>query len=148
MNETAIPDSSVIADAMLTCARETLRTQMGAPYPVAKTPVLRFASYFANEAPEGEKPRYAEVGQEFAGDADVFPLYFGPANPLSIDSAPRVSPERISELWNSMPGGCAGFMKQWGYYQFAQAVEDEVRATLLAAVPLVAPVVSEGQGGA
>jgi hypothetical protein len=32
-----------------------------------------------------------------------------------------------------MPGGHDGFYKQWGYQQFAQVLEDEVRATLLAA---------------
>ncbi|NPT59690.1 hypothetical protein [Paraburkholderia elongata] len=42
----------------------------------------------------------------------------------------RLTPERISELWNGMPGGYAGFLKQWGYMQFARAVEAEVRATL------------------
>jgi hypothetical protein len=34
-----------------------------------------------------------------------------------------------------MPGGGAGFRKQWGYYQFAQVIEDEVRAMLRAALP-------------
>ncbi|KVC71410.1 hypothetical protein WI73_11330 [Burkholderia ubonensis] len=27
--------------------------------------------------------------------------------------------EQVSEVWDSMPGGGDGFMKQWGYYQFA-----------------------------
>jgi hypothetical protein len=48
------------------------------------------------------------------------------------DEAPELTSARITELWDGMPGGGAGFMKQWGYYQFAQAVEDEVRALLAA----------------
>lgn len=183
MNETAIPDSSAIAAAMLKRTGETLREQKEA-FPALKplaekivdtlttigqlvctvsdqqsldaltaqlkaaveagksrpAPVLRLASYFANEAPEGATPRYAEVSEEFRGDPDVHPLYFGPADPRAIERAARLTPERISDLWNGMPGGCAGFMKQWGYYQFARAIEDEVRATLLAIPPQSSPL--------
>lgn len=181
---TAIPDSSAIADAMLKRTGEILREQkepsatlkplaekvvdtlasigqlvctvsdqksldalteqLRAAIEVGKgraTPVLRLASYFANEAPEGATPRYAEVAEEFRGDPDVHPLYFGPADPHAIENSARLTPERISDLWNGMPGGCAGFLKQWGYMQFARAVEAEVRATLLADALLAAPKV-------
>lgn len=124
---TAIPDSSAIADAMLKRTGEVLREQK------AGATVPRLASYFQNEAPEGAPPRYSEVEKQFFADPDVFPLYFGPADPRAVEQAARLTPERISELWNGMPGGCSGFLKQWGYQQFAEAVEDEVRATLLAA---------------
>jgi len=103
-------------------------------------PALRLASYFANEAPEGEKPRYAEVGKEFHGDPDVYPLYFAPSDSHFINEPARLTLARISELWNGMPGGRDGFLKQWGYCQFAEAVEAEVRATLLAAL---SPTVSD-----
>jgi hypothetical protein len=115
-------------DALTEQLRAAIEAGKGRP-----APVLRLASYFANEAPEGMTPRYAEVAEEFRGDPDVHPLYFGPADPHAVEQVARISSERISELWNGMPCGCAGFMKQWGYYQFAQAVEAEVRATLLAA---------------
>lgn len=176
MNDTAIPDSNAIADAMLNRTGEILREQKES-FPALKplavkvvdtltsigqlvctvtdqksldalteqlkaaveagksrpAPVLRLASYFANEAPEGMTPRYAEVAEEFRGDPDVHPLYFAPADPCAVERAARLTPERISDLWNGMPGGHDGFCKQWGYQQFAEAVEDEVRATLLAA---------------
>ncbi|MBB5411861.1 hypothetical protein HDG34_005827 [Paraburkholderia sp. HC6.4b] len=48
---------------------------------------------------------------------------------------PPLSPARISELWDSMPGGGDRFMKEWGYQQFAQVVEREVRDSILT-VPL------------
>ncbi|OJB35403.1 hypothetical protein [Burkholderia ubonensis] len=37
--------------------------------------------------------------------------------------------EQVSEVWDSMPGGGDGFMKQWGYYQFALEILN--RAQLL-----------------
>jgi hypothetical protein len=30
--------------------------------------------------------------------------------------------EQITDIWNSMPGGCDGFLKSWGYIQFARAL--------------------------
>jgi hypothetical protein len=133
MNETAIPDSSAIADAMLKRTGELLREHDAANVgkPGAFTP-FRLAAYFANEAPAGAKPRYAQVAEEFHHFPDVFPLFFGSLN-SRLDAGPaRLTPERISELWNGMPGGHAGFLKQWGYMQFARAIEAELRATLLA----------------
>ena len=127
MSETAIPDSNAIADAMLKRTGEILREQ--------RVSALRLASYFSNEAPEGEKPRYAEVGEQYHGDSDVFPLYFAPADSRALNNPADLTAERISELWNGMPGGCSGFMRQWGYLQFARAVEAEVRAILLATHP-------------
>jgi hypothetical protein len=175
MSETAKPNSSAIADAMLKRTGEILREQNDA-FPALKpltekvvdaltsigqmvctvgdrksldslteqlkaaielgkgrpAPILRLASYFANESPEGMTPHYVEVAEEFRGDPDVHPLYFGPADPRAVERSERITPERISELWNGMPGGYEGFLKQWGYQQFAQVVEAEVRATLCA----------------
>jgi hypothetical protein len=114
---------------------DTLTEQLRAAIEAGKgrpAPVLRLASYFANEAPEGMTPRYAEVAEEFRGDPDVHPLYFGPADARAVEQAARISSARISELWNGMPGGYDGFLKLWGYQQFAQAVEAEVCATLCA----------------
>ena len=46
------------------------------------------------------------------------------------DSLPSASPKRqpltdagINEIADSMPGGLAGFMKGWGWQQFARAIE-------------------------
>lgn len=38
-----------------------------------------------------------------------------------------LTPERIDEIAGSMPGGVEGFFKGWGWYQFARAIEAEVR---------------------
>jgi hypothetical protein len=95
--------------------------------------VPRLAAHFVNDAPEGATPHFSQVGARFAEESDVFPLYFAPHESTSGDGAARLSTARISELWNGMPGGHGGFCKQWGYYQFAQAVEDEVRKSVLAA---------------
>lgn len=136
MNETAIPDSSAIADAMLKRTGELLREHDAAKVgkPAASAP-FRLAAYFANEAPDGAKPQYAQVAEEFHHFPDVFPLYFGSPDSPGANEPMRLTPERVSELWNGMPGGHAGFLKQWGYMQFVRAVEAEVRATLGAASP-------------
>ncbi|MDR8102489.1 hypothetical protein KPB04_12195 [Burkholderia cenocepacia] len=40
-------------------------------------------------------------------------------------SAPvGLTEEQITEVWNSMPGGYDGFLKSWGYIQFARRIED------------------------
>ncbi|MFM0432300.1 hypothetical protein PQQ75_25040 [Paraburkholderia aspalathi] len=109
--------------------REHDATKAGKPS--ANSP-FRLASYFANEAPDGATPHYSQVAEEFSHFPDVFPLYFGPTDSPSVEQPARLTRERISEIWEGMPGGFAGFCKQWGYQQFAQAVEDEVRATFLA----------------
>ncbi|MFM0226104.1 hypothetical protein [Paraburkholderia dipogonis] len=130
MNETAIPDSSAIADAMLKRTGETLREQkqastahetfaekvistlksLGAPEMLISgqrsldainalikaaevekskpVSLLRLASYFQNEAPEGATPRYSEVEKQFHGDPDVFPLFFGEKQPPAERPAP------------------------------------------------------------
>lgn len=35
-----------------------------------------------------------------------------------------LSEEKIKEIWNSMPDGHDGFLKSWGYVQFAQCVAE------------------------
>ena len=30
----------------------------------------------------------------------------------------------VDRIWNAMPSGAEGFMKQWGYQQFADAIMD------------------------
>ncbi|MFM0405311.1 hypothetical protein [Paraburkholderia dipogonis] len=133
MSDVVIPDSAAIADAMLKRIGELLRehdaANAGKPAPAFP---FRLASYFANEAPDGAKPQYAQVAEEHRHFPDVFPLYFGPVAPSCAGDATRLSAERIADLWNGMPGGHDGFCKQWGYQQFARAVEDEVRANILA----------------
>jgi hypothetical protein len=49
---------------------------------------------------------------------------------VSTASAPTTDPARLSEadintLVDSMPGGLKGFLKGWGWLNFARAVEDE-----------------------
>jgi hypothetical protein len=39
----------------------------------------------------------------------------------------RLTESRIGEIWNAMPGGFKGFLVDWGYMQFARAVESAVR---------------------
>ncbi len=34
---------------------------------------------------------------------------------------------QIDEVWNSMPGGSSGFLKTFGYQQFAEALFDKVQ---------------------
>jgi hypothetical protein len=41
--------------------------------------------------------------------------------------AERLTESRIGEIWHAMPGGDKGFMVDWGYMQFARAVETAVR---------------------
>mgnify|MGYP001551719809 FL=1 len=117
---------SLDAINVLLKATEAEKAKISAP--------LRIASYFVNDAPSSAKPHYAQVGNAFSDDAGVFPLYFDPVDLLEVKPVERITTERISALWDGMPGGCAGFMRQWGYTQFARAVENEVRATLLAAL--------------
>lgn len=38
-----------------------------------------------------------------------------------------ITNERIDAIAESMPGGMDGFLKGWGWQQFARAIEDEVR---------------------
>lgn len=136
MNETVIPDSTAIADAMLKRIGEVLRDRAAAKEVKSEaTPPMRLASYFANEAPDGAKPHYSQVAEEFSHFPDVFPLYFTTSDPRVANVPARLTRERVSELWDGM-GGYAEFCKQWGYQQFAQAIEDEVRTTLLAAMGL------------
>lgn len=137
MDNTVIPDSAAIADAMLKRVGELLREHDAAKVgkPSVNSP-FRLASYFANEAPDGAKPHYSQVAEEFSHFPDVFPLYFAPTDSPSVEQPARLTRDRISEIWEGMPGGFAGFCKQWGYQQFAQAIEDEVRTTLLAAMGL------------
>ncbi|MFM0163922.1 hypothetical protein PQR39_26345 [Paraburkholderia sediminicola] len=136
MNEIAILNSSAIADAMLKRVGELLREHDAAKAgePGGNSP-FRLASYFANEAPEGAKPQYAQVAEEFSHFPDVFPLYFGPSDSIHAELPARLIPDRVTELWNGM-GGYDAFCKAWGYIQFAQVVEDEVRAALFAALGL------------
>lgn len=42
------------------------------------------------------------------------------------ERAARLDDAEIDTIAESMPGGLTGFMKQWGWRQFARAVEDEV----------------------
>ncbi|MCA8481749.1 hypothetical protein LGN35_27870 [Burkholderia multivorans] len=51
----------------------------------------------------------------------------GNAAPSPADErATRLSDAEIDMIAESMPGGLTSFMKQWGWRQFARAVEDEV----------------------
>lgn len=44
----------------------------------------------------------------------------------AVPHYPRGIPEaRIKEIAESMPGGLDGFMKGWGWLQFARAIEQE-----------------------
>lgn len=38
---------------------------------------------------------------------------------------PPLTDERIDRIAESMPGGVAGFLKEWGWRQFARAVEKD-----------------------
>ncbi|CAG9225672.1 hypothetical protein [Burkholderia vietnamiensis] len=40
------------------------------------------------------------------------------------DARVGLTDEQITEVWNSMPGGYDGFLKSWGYIQFARRIED------------------------
>lgn len=40
----------------------------------------------------------------------------------------RLTEVRIGEIWNAMPGGHKGFLVEWGYMQFARAIEDAIRS--------------------
>ena len=39
---------------------------------------------------------------------------------------PQLTDERIDEIANSMDGGLDGFLKTWGWRQFARAIQKEV----------------------
>jgi len=38
----------------------------------------------------------------------------------------RLTEVQISDIWNAMPGGHKGFLKEWGYMQFAKAIEEAI----------------------
>jgi hypothetical protein len=38
----------------------------------------------------------------------------------------KLTPEQIDKVWNSMPGGAEGFLKGWGYQQFAVALQQSL----------------------
>ncbi|WP_206141828.1 hypothetical protein [Burkholderia sp. Ac-20384] len=46
--------------------------------------------------------------------------------PVADERTARLDDEDIDAIAESMPGGLPSFMKQWGWRQFARAVEDEV----------------------
>lgn len=48
------------------------------------------------------------------------------AAPQTVEHA-SLTDERIVEVWNSMPGGPDGWLRQFGFLQFARAVEAAVR---------------------
>ncbi|WP_322089971.1 DUF551 domain-containing protein [Burkholderia cenocepacia] len=52
---------------------------------------------------------------------------------------PRLDDADIDVIAESMPGGLGSFMKQWGWRQFARAVEDEVRLLIPSADAAAAP---------
>jgi hypothetical protein len=68
------------------------------------------------------------------GDRPTEPLSFddAPAAPaLQVIDAPRVeelTPEQIDQVWHAMPGGADGWLKQFGYQQFAIAIQQRVLA--------------------
>ena len=39
----------------------------------------------------------------------------------------KLTPEQIDKVWNSMPGGAEGFLKGWGYQQFAVALQEALK---------------------
>ena len=50
-------------------------------------------------------------------DVNYSPVYFAP-EPLTV--------ETIEKIANNMPGGLEGFLKGWGWQQFARAIEKAV----------------------
>ncbi|MBR8360139.1 hypothetical protein KDW10_22660 [Burkholderia vietnamiensis] len=46
-----------------------------------------------------------------------------PQPPAQADARVGLTDEQITEVWNSMPGGYDGFLKSWGYIQFARRIE-------------------------
>lgn len=49
-----------------------------------------------------------------------------PAVPLSSTAGAALSDEDIRVIWQTMPGGPAGWLRSFGYLQFARAIEDAV----------------------
>ncbi|PFH12910.1 hypothetical protein [Burkholderia sp. JKS000303] len=49
-------------------------------------------------------------------------LYVAPAAPPAQVDTRLLTDEQITAVWNSMPGGFDGFLKSWGYIQFARAL--------------------------
>lgn len=41
-----------------------------------------------------------------------------------------LTPGQVAEIFHSMPDGRTGFMKEWGFQQFASRLQDAIRATL------------------
>ncbi|ACR29193.1 hypothetical protein [Burkholderia glumae] len=72
---------------------------------------------------------------------------------LPVASEPATSDERaarlddadIDAIAESMPGGLGSFMKQWGWRQFARAVEDEVVLNVARTSQAAAPQANEGE---
>ncbi|WP_257757338.1 hypothetical protein [Burkholderia glumae] len=63
-----------------------------------------------------------------------------PATPATADErAARLDDADIDAIAESMPGGLGSFMKQWGWRQFARAVEDEVVLNVARASQAAAP---------
>ncbi|MGS1028796.1 hypothetical protein [Burkholderia glumae] len=61
-------------------------------------------------------------------------------SPATADErAARLDDADIDAIAESMPGGLGSFMKQWGWRQFARAVEDEVVLNVARASQAVAP---------
>ncbi|MDN7671297.1 hypothetical protein QZM22_01870 [Burkholderia oklahomensis] len=58
--------------------------------------------------------------------AAALPMKKQPATALADEWAARLDDADIDTIAESMPGGLDSFMKQWGWRQFARAVEDEV----------------------
>ncbi|WP_138110662.1 hypothetical protein [Burkholderia gladioli] len=44
------------------------------------------------------------------------------------NKVPNLSVDEICAVWDSMPNSDGGFMKEWGYYQFALAVLEAARS--------------------
>jgi hypothetical protein len=46
----------------------------------------------------------------------------------AVEARSEMTDEQIVEAWNAMPDGDKGFMKSWGYLQFARAILASTRA--------------------
>ncbi|MCW3678795.1 hypothetical protein [Burkholderia cenocepacia] len=64
----------------------------------------------------------AVIDERLAGQVRIYLPAPSPAD----ERAARLDDAEIDTIAESMPGGLTSFMKQWGWRQFARAVEDEV----------------------